>query len=534
MKIFQKKQKQSENAQQKPEVKSALLQTYFVSLLCMILCVGMFLGTSYAWFTSEVTNSGNEIYIGILDVGFNKLVNGKPQDLATPEDASAEKVQLFDKNILWEPGYTTLETIQVVNKGDLAFKYALNFTDGQHIVAEGQTAQPEILQAVAESFDVWVYDHQANGGAPTAATYGDLIATGSKWVKAGTLAEILAGKAVLSNMAMPTEAQLAWLAEQEAANKAAQGEENQAEANQGEANQGEAAQVSTPPTHTYTIALHMMENAQITDVMGMKIGLNVKLVAYQQNSESDSFGNSQYDQLVTDVEQLQAALTNGGTVALMTDMDLSQTQLTVPEGKTVVLDLNGKKLTGTVSEIVDKGVSLITNNGTLIINGNGEIAMTFDGVVDNGKAVNAIANRGKLTVNGGKITNTGTGNQIGYAIDNYNGTTLTVNGGEISAAGSSYYDGVRLFCGSSETLVTVNGGKISTIWAQNPSANKATEVKGTVIVNGGEITKVYYENYTTVQVKIVENYTVAVEAYGAGTAAEPATVDGYTVYSFVN
>lgn len=526
MKIFQKKQTQSENPQQKPEVKSALLQTYFVSLLCMILCVGMFLGTSYAWFTSEVTNTGNEIYIGILDVGFNKLVDGKPQDLADAAVTDpAKKLQLFDKNILWEPGYTTLETIQVVNKGDLAFKYALNFTDGKHIVADGQTAQPEILQAVAENFDVWVYDHQANGGAPQATGYGDLIATGSKWVKAGTLQEILAGKAVLSNMTMPTEAQLAWLAEQEAANKAAQGEENQEAANQ-----GETAQVSTLPTHTYTIALHMMENAKITDVMGMKIGLNVKLVAYQQNSESDSFGNSQYDQLVTDVEQLQAALNNGGTVALMTNIDLSQTQLTVPKGKTVVLDLNGMKLTGTVKE----AVSLITNDGTLIINGDGEISVIFDGAVNNGKAVNTISNRGKLTVNGGKITNTGTGNQIGYAIDNYNGATLTVNGGEISAAGSSYYDGIRLFCGSSETLVTVNGGKISTIWAQNPTKDKATEVKGTVIVNGGKIDGVYYENYTTVQVKILEDFEVTVQTYGAGTAATPTTVDGYTVYSFAN
>ena len=31
-----------------PKVKNVLLQTYFTSLLCMVLCVSMFFGTSYA------------------------------------------------------------------------------------------------------------------------------------------------------------------------------------------------------------------------------------------------------------------------------------------------------------------------------------------------------------------------------------------------------------------------------------------------------------------------------------------------------
>ena len=49
-----------------PKVKNLLLQTYFTSLACMILCVSMFFGTSYAWFSSEVTNTTNEIYAGTL------------------------------------------------------------------------------------------------------------------------------------------------------------------------------------------------------------------------------------------------------------------------------------------------------------------------------------------------------------------------------------------------------------------------------------------------------------------------------------
>jgi hypothetical protein len=151
--------------------------------------------------------------------------------------------------------------------------------------------------------------------------------------------------------------------------------------------------------------------------------------------------------------------------------------------------------------------------------------------VDNSTAVNAIANRGTLIINGGTIGNTGVGNQIGYGVDNYNGAVLIVNGGTITASGSSAYDGIRLFCGGTETVVTVNGGEISSIWAQNPTTNKAEEVKGTVVVNGGSVTTVYYENYTTV--KVADAASAAVVPYGAGSDnTEMTTEDGYSVYRF--
>ncbi len=235
--------------------------------------------------------------------------------------------------------------------------------------------------------------------------------------------------------------------------------------------------------------------------------------------------------VATSKEELTAALAEGGIVVLTEDVKLDDnTTINVDSGKKVTLDLNGNKIT---MEAEDP-VSLITNNGDLTIEGEGKIAVTFNGTVDNNVAMNAISNRGNLTINGCTISNTGTGNQIGYAIDNYNGSTLTVNGGKITASGSSYYDGIRLFCGSNdETVVTVNGGEISSIWAQNPSANKATEVKGTVVVNGGNVATVYYKNYTTV--KVADGVTTTVTPYGAGSSnTTSVSENGYTVYSFVH
>lgn len=493
MKKYGKYEKMPDGTRAKqPPVKSMLLQTYFTSLLCLVLCVTMFFGTSYAWFTSEVNNTANEIYIGTMDVGL----------FAGEKDLSDSNNKLFDANIRWEPGYTALETIKVVNEGDLAFKYVLNFTDGAATNADDSEV---ILADVAKFFDVWVYDHRANASKTDAVadpgSYAELTAENSGWVSAGSLDELLGGKSVLDGVMVTVR------------------NENTATPNEGTTD-GVATE------DTYTIALHMKEEATAA-VMGQRITLNVKLIAYQMASEQDSLGGK-YDQMVATEEQLREALAHGGTVSLATDIKLTD-GVTVASDKTVILDLNGHKITGTASANM---TSLITNNGTMTIVGNGEIAITFGGEADNSKAVNAISNRGVLTVNGGKISNTGTGNQIGYAIDNYNGATLTVNGGEITASGSSYYDGIRLFCGSSETLVVVNGGKVSTIWAQNPSANKATEVKGTVIINSGEVAKTYYENYTVV--KVAEGVTAYVEAYGNGkdnttTAAEA----GYTVYSFI-
>ena len=504
-----------------PEAKSALLQTYFTSLVCLVLCVSMFFGTSFAWFTSEVNNTGNEIYIGTLDVELKKLgSDGKYVSMSAVNAESGTNVnKLYTDAVRWEPGYTALETVQIVNEGDLAFKYVLSFTDGA--LTEGNKLP---IETVAGFFEVWVHE-----GTPTPASYAD-ITEANDWIPAGTLAEILAGKSVLEGVMEETDVRIQ-KETQPAAGEAAEAADEESSTEAATEAPTEPASGIKPTTHTYTIALHMNEAADAS-VMGHKISLNVKLVAYQLTSEKDAFTDGNYDKNVAYVdraETLKTALEAGGEVVLTGDVDLNGTRIEIPAGVTANLSLNGHK----IADSADKPDSLITNKGTLTIQGNGEIAVVFNGPVDNSAAVNVIANRGVLTVNGGTISNTGTGDQIGYGIDNYTGANLTVNGGKIDATGSSAYDGIRLFCGSEETLVTVNAGEISSIWAQNPSANKATEVKGTVVINGGNPGTVHYENYTTVKVKT--GVTVTVTAYGDGkdnTIAE--SENGYTVYSFVH
>ena len=199
------------------------------------------------------------------------------------------------------------------------------------------------------------------------------------------------------------------------------------------------------------------------------------------------------------LEEAIAAADEGEVVTLLNDVTLTET-LVIPADKTIVLDLGGKTITGAPTEA--KAYAVITNKGNLTIQGNGAIVCDHTLAGSTSYAVNTITNSGTLTINGGVIENKSTAsNQIGYAIDN-NSTTgnavLVINGGEVKVSGSNYYDGIRLFCNSetNENSVTVNDGKVSSIWLQNPSDGtdrNTKNVKGSVTVSGGEIGYLYLE-----------------------------------------
>ena len=333
-------------AKKQPKAKDMLLQTYFTGLFCLILSVSMFLGTSYAWFTSEINNPTNEIYVGTLKVGLYKETGTeKPLDLADSNN------KLFDSNIRWEPGYTALETIQITNEGDLAFQYVLTFTDGT-LVDPTKVS----LDAVAGKFDVWVFDHlDKDYVAPK--SYAE-INEKNGWEPVGTLAEVLDGKIVLDgNMVTVRKAG------QEAAL----------------INKGTTDGVKT--TDKYTIALHMKEEAT-ADVMGQKISLNVKLVAYQKTSENDGMGSNAYDSgivLAKDAAELKDALANGTTVVLASNITLKDINERV-NMSAAMLDGNGKTITyAGEKDNNNSSVGVLTTSGGKISN------LKIEG--DNGRAL---------------------------------------------------------------------------------------------------------------------------------------------------
>ena len=106
--------------------KSALIS----SVIALLLCFAMLVGSTFAWFTDSVTSANNIIKSGNLDIEleYAKVSDGK----ITEWDTVAGKDNIFDKNALWEPGRVEVVYLKVSNLGTLALKYQL----GVNIVNE--------------------------------------------------------------------------------------------------------------------------------------------------------------------------------------------------------------------------------------------------------------------------------------------------------------------------------------------------------------------------------------------------------------
>ena len=99
------------------KTKLAMLQ----SVVALILCAAMLVGTTFAWFTDEVTSAVNKIQAGNLDVD---LVDAAGNSL---EGTSLTFMDVTgNTDILWEPGCTfKTQGFRVANRGSLALEYTM-------------------------------------------------------------------------------------------------------------------------------------------------------------------------------------------------------------------------------------------------------------------------------------------------------------------------------------------------------------------------------------------------------------------------
>ena len=107
------------------------------SALAIVACVAMLIGSTFAWFTDTASTGVNKIQAGRLDVElmFSKdMVNWTKATANTP---------LFDEDALWEPGYTQVVYLKVINAGDLALKYEL--TTNSYDMERGKNADGKLF-----------------------------------------------------------------------------------------------------------------------------------------------------------------------------------------------------------------------------------------------------------------------------------------------------------------------------------------------------------------------------------------------------
>ena len=220
-------------------------KSLWASVLALVLCVSMLLGTTFAWFTDSVSSDRNTIAAGNLDVTLEYLKDG-----AFTTVGSDTKV--FDPNIKWEPGYTSLTCLRVTNAGTLALQYLLSIT-----VEAGTAILGENGENLADVIKVYTCY-----GENTAADYEE-IETSVLWQYEGTLTEVMRKpNDFLGGQLLPA----------------------------GETPDANALATTKEKEQVLTVALHMEETAG-NEYQKLSVGdIYVNLVATQWNDEMDGFG----------------------------------------------------------------------------------------------------------------------------------------------------------------------------------------------------------------------------------------------------
>ena len=115
------------------QTKRALL----TSVMALVMCVVMLLGTTFAWFTDTARTSVNKIQAGNLDVElyYGNTADGANGTVWEKLDNNSPALKFIQANnttgaeFYWEPGGTySLPALKVVNNGNLNLKYKIEIT----------------------------------------------------------------------------------------------------------------------------------------------------------------------------------------------------------------------------------------------------------------------------------------------------------------------------------------------------------------------------------------------------------------------
>ena len=174
-----------------------------------------------------------------------------------------------------------------------------------------------------------------------------------------------------------------------------------------------------------------------------------------------------------------AAAQNGDTVKLLKDVDEN---VTIPAGKSITLDLNGKVLSGgTVAS-----TPALLNNGTVTIKDSSAEGTGMIRREDNNAAgYYVIDNQGTMTIENGSVYNaTGTmpdGSSLIRNAGKSNEATLIINGGHIKQ------DGFIAIKNDDHGVLEINGGLIETSGDTATNTASAVQNWAKATINNGTI-----------------------------------------------
>ena len=450
--------------------KRATKRALLTSVMALVICVVMLVGTTFAWFTDTASTAVNKIQAGNLDVQLlmrdadGAYVNIGDSQQVIFGGANSLVAQNNNQDTLWEPGKTQVAYLAVRNAGNLALKYniLLNVRDEGLIGALDYAIVPQSKlsgenQTCTDTIASWVDAKGRTGAESGKLTAGTFTAAPN-----GCLDEIAHDK------------------------------------------------TNTNETEYFALVVHMDENAGNT-YMNKSVSIDMKVVATQAAAEFDSF-NNQYDkdapldfEPVATADELKAAAAAGKNVQLTQDVTLAEALTFDNE---VTIDLNGKTLT---TGLNSNGYSLVTKENATIVNGTykgtgsargigayGNLNMRNvtvdvsglvgvacsaadsqytieDSTIKGGYALCNFSNKATINVSNSTLE----GKTVGlYHNGSNSGLNLTVTGTKINA-GNNGTDATGVYISGSTATTTAGGYQKASFTDCTIKGNAAVEVKYT-------------------------------------------------------
>ena len=355
--------------------KRATKRALLTSVMALVMCVVMLVGTTFAWFTDTASTGVNKIQAGNLDIELQMKDNDGNWVKAEGETLNWVKAEGHEnEQILWEPGCRyELPELRVVNKGNLALKYKISISGAKDATPENDKNDLKLLDVID-----WTYNVSGDGGATVAK--------------------------------LGTERHLA--------------------AKTGEADVFDTltikGQMQTSAGNDY----------QGMAIEGIAITVVATQDTVENDSFGNEYDkDAEYPISVTTGEELQAIVSNAtDPVNIVLTNSITTNNFVIPADKDVTLDLNGRTVTNAESHtILNKGHLTLTDssadksgqvislkgNTAALRNGDNAVCVVEGGTISrngaDGNTWHVVENFGKMTFNGGKVV---LKNGNGFAITN--------------------------------------------------------------------------------------------------------------------
>ncbi len=435
------------------------------SIMSLVLCFAMLIGTTFAWFTDTASTGVNKIQAGNLKIKLQKKVGDSWADVG------GEKLDFIAsdnrENILWEPGATyVLPALKITNEGNLWLKYKVE-------VSGVDKTDAKLLEAI----DFYVAEEELG-----TTNRPDL----TKLTK-------------LEDYFKYDETTPKTLAPQK---KAADGKvENETES-----------------TKVFTIVGHMREDAgneynqKDANGNGLSVeGIAISVFATQYTQEKDSF-DDQYDknagypvsQSASDWSTLQSILNDknneGAPIEITLEKDIPVSGTLKVDGNVTLNVANNRLLTSNgyayTNVTVNSGAKLVVNAtkpdgwnktaGAFVVNEGANLTINGGSYYANAMGQSNITANKNSTVNikDGSYDANGAAGTVVLA---NNGSVVNITGGSLGASAA----GCTIMKADGSKIVMTGGkfGYVNTNSLNDSSTSPATEIKARYFsaLNGGEI-----------------------------------------------